>query len=99
MKRINFAADMMGDPGRPGVQTIIDRVAASGALSPEQLVDACLDLMGPLPVTEETRGQLVGHAAESGPLAWGSPAETSASTQRVTEMLQLIVATREYQYA
>jgi len=99
MKRVNFAADMMGDLSRPGVQAIVDRVEVLGDLGPEQLVDTCLDLMGPLQVTEETRGQLVGHAAESGPLVWGSDARDPASTQRVTEMLQLIVATREYQYA
>ena len=99
MKRVNFAADMIGDLSRPGVQAIVDRVEVLGDLVPEQLVDTCLDLMGPLQVTEETRGQLVGHAAESGPLVWGSDARDPASTQRVTEMLQLIVATREYQYA
>ena len=99
MKRVNFAADMMGDLSRPGVQAIVDRVEVLGDLGPDQLVDTCLDLMGPLQVTEETRGQLVGHAAESGPLVWGSDSRDSASTQRVTEMLQLIVATREYQYA
>ncbi|HEU0022971.1 MAG TPA: DUF1800 domain-containing protein [Dehalococcoidia bacterium] len=99
MKRVNFAADMMGDPSRPGVRAIVDRVEMLGDLGPEQLVDACLDLMGPLPVRRETRRQLVGHAAESGPLAWGSEAKASVSTQRVAEMLQLIVATREYQYA
>jgi hypothetical protein len=58
-----------------------------------------LDLMGPLQVTEETRAQLVDHAAEAGILVWGSDERDLASTQRVAEMLQLIVATREYQYA
>ena len=99
MKRVNFAADMIGDLNRPGVQAIVDRVEVLGELGPEQLVDTCLDLMGPLQVTEDTRGQLVDHASESGLLVWGSDERDSASTQRVTEMLQLIVATREYQYA
>jgi uncharacterized protein (DUF1800 family) len=99
MKRVNFAADMVGDLNRPGVQSIIDRVREQGDLGPERLVDVCLDLMGPLSVTEETRRQLVGHAAESGPLSWGSEAPAAISCRRVAEMLQLIVATREYQYA
>lgn len=99
MKRVNFAADMVGDVTKPGVQDIIERVKAKGDLSPEQFVDTCLDLMGPLEVREENRQQLVGHASETGPLSWGTDHEAAASIQRIAEMLQLIVATREYQYA
>jgi hypothetical protein len=99
MKRVNFTADMVGDVARPGVQAIIQRVRAKGDLSPEQFVDTCLDLMGPLELREENRQQLVGHAVESGTLSWGTDKEAAASTQRVAEMLQLIVATREFQYA
>ena len=97
MKRINFAADMMGDPARPGVQAIIDRVRREGEIGPERFVDACLDLLGPMEVSETTRRQLVGHAAETGTLSWANGSEESSN--RVAEMLQLIVATREFQYA
>ena len=99
MKRVNFAADMLGDLNRPGVQDIVDRIRAQGDLGPEQLVDACLDLMGPMQVAGETRQELVGHSGESGVLSWGTDAKNDLSNQRVTEMLQLIVATREFQYA
>jgi hypothetical protein len=99
MKRVNFAADMVGDLGRPGVQSIVERVREQGDLGPELLVDVCLDLMGPLSVNEETRRQLVGHADESGPLSWGTESTAANSSRRVAEMLQLIVATREFQYA
>jgi hypothetical protein len=101
MKRINFAADMMSDVSRPGVQSIVNRVREQGDLGPEQLVDVCLDLMGPMEVTETTRQQLVGHAAEGGVLAWAKEGqdENENASNRVAEMLQLIVATREYQYA
>ena len=60
-------------------------------------MDACLDLLGPMEVTETTRRQLVGHAAETGALSWAAGSEDSSN--RVAEMLQLIVATREFQYA
>ena len=95
MKRINFSADMVGDTAKPGIQAIISRLQAQGDLSPEQLVDGCLDLMGPLEVQGENRRELVNHAGESGDLRW-SAANAAA---RVGEMLQLIVSLREYQYA
>ena len=98
MRRVNFTAGMIADVSRPGVQAIINRVSAQGELSPEGLVDTCLDLMGPLEVNQETRQELVNHSAEGGTLRWGSDQESSSSTHRVTEMLQLIVSLRDYQY-
>jgi hypothetical protein len=99
MKRINFTADMVGNVSKPGVQNIVNRIRAHGELSPEEFVDVCLDLMGPLEVLEETRKQLLEHASESGPLRWDTEQRLAASTERVGVMLQLIVSMREYQYA
>ena len=96
MKRINFSADLVGNTAQPGIQAIIGRLQARGDLSPEQLVDGCLDLLGPLEVDRDNRQQLVNHARESGQLTWDDPAAAAA---RVGEMLQLAVSLREYQYA
>jgi uncharacterized protein (DUF1800 family) len=99
MRRINFTADMVGDASRPGIQSMITRLKAQGDLSPEGLVDGCLDLMGPLEVDAATRQELLDHASNGGNLKWGNAQETTASTDRVTELLQLIVSLRDYQYA
>ena len=94
MSRINFAADMFGDTGLPGVQDIIARLKARGPLEPEQFVDGCLDLMGPLQVSDETRQELLEQARGGGNLHW----DAADAEQRVIELLQLIVAMREYQF-
>ena len=99
MRRVNFAADMLGDASRPGVRSIINRLRDQGDLGPEGFVDTCLDLMGPLEVGQSTRQELVDHAGTVGPLGWRSEQESDSSTQRVTEMLQLIVSLRDYHYA
>ena len=99
MKRINFSADMMGDISKPGIQAIINRLRDKGELDPDGFVDTCLDLMGPLEVDGINRQQLVQHSQESGDLKWGTEAEVEQSSQRVGEMLQLVVSLREYQYA
>jgi hypothetical protein len=62
-------------------------------------VDTCLDLMGPLNVGQEVKQELVDHAGAAGALKWGSEQDSAASTDRVSEMLQLVVSTRDYQYA
>ena len=97
VNRVNFAADQVGNLEHPGIRDIIDRIAQRGvALSPDALVDVCLDLVGPLVVGEDTRNALVGKASQSGDAV---PADREQLAPRVAQMLQLIVATREYQFA
>ena len=99
MRRTNFFADMVGDVDRIGVRYIIEDLKSRGELSPEEFVDRCLDLMGPLDVDPESRQELVDHAASQGPLGWASENGGGSSIARVSEMLQLIVALRDYQFA
>jgi hypothetical protein len=99
MRRINFTADMVGDTSRPGIQSFHRRLEEQGSLPPDGFVDTCLDLMGPLEVDRETRQELIDHAGNGGNLVWGSEPEVKASTDRVSEMLQLIVSLRDYHYA
>jgi hypothetical protein len=98
MARVNFVAARIGDPSLPGVRAIINRLKAGSTLSPEQLVDGCLDLLGPVEVGADTRQQLLSQANEWGQISWSNGGAAIAD-QHVGEMLQLIVATREYQYA
>ena len=100
VERINFVADMVGNTKLPGVQSIINRLVAQGrTLSPEQLVDGCLDLIGPMEVTQDTKNGLLEHARKGGTLRHGSQAERADFALRVAEMLQMIAATAEYQFA
>jgi hypothetical protein len=99
MKRINFCADMVGDVSNPGIQSIVGRIKAKGVLNADQLVDTCLDLMGPLDVTSENRQLLVDHATEFGQLTWETDQDISNSGEKIGELLQLVVSLREYLYA
>jgi Protein of unknown function (DUF1800) len=99
MARINFVAGLVGDPSLPGVRLIIDRLKAKGTLSSEQLVDGCLDLLGPVQIGSDTRRELLDQAKAWGQLSWDREATAQTADKRVGEMLQLIVATREYQFA
>ena len=99
MRRVNFTADLIGDTQRPGIQSLINRIREQNATSPEQLVDSCLDLLGPLEVAEESHRELIDFVSEAGNANWNSDDAVAASTERVGELLQLIVSLREYQYA
>ena len=99
MRRVNFTADLVGDVSRPGIRDMVNRLQASGVSAPGDVVDGCLDLMGPLEVNEESRDELVGFVGEAGDFSWAAEDEIAESTRRVSELLQLIVSLREYQYA
>ena len=99
VERVNFVGDLVGNIELPGVQSIIKRVASNGTvMTAETLVDRCLDLMGPLPVAESTRKELVVAQVESGPVSWATEEEYESFSRRVGDVLALIVATREYQF-
>ena len=99
MRRVNFTADLVGDVSRPGIRYMVDRLQSQGVRTAAEAVDGCLDLMGPLEVTSESREELIGFVGEGGEFAWGNESEIADSTRRVSELLQLIVSLREYQYA
>ena len=87
-QRVNFAVKEVGDPSKPGVRAIIDGVGT--AKSSDELVDKCLDLIGPMAVSDETHDALVGYA---------DGLDEEEQDSRVVRMLQQIVATREFQFA
>jgi uncharacterized protein (DUF1800 family) len=96
VERINFAADQVGRTDLPGIKAIIDRLEAQeGALSSEGLVDGCLDMLGGYELPEDTRSELVELVEKAGELRAG----TEEFSSRVGKMLQMIVATQEYQFA
>ena len=94
--RINFTADYVGDISYPGIRELINRLAAeSPTISPEGLVDGCLRLLGHYELADETRRMLVARAQKGGELR----TDTEEFPQQAGQMLQMIVATKEYLYA
>ena len=102
VERVNFAAKQLNDVGKPGVQGIIDRLARQngGTFSPGQLVDSCLDLMGPITMVEEsTRSALIAHVGEKGDVSLRPRSIGGDSDKRIADLLGLIAATKEYHRA
>ncbi len=96
-ERVNFAINELKDGSTPGVQDIIERLKAEGGeLSPEELVERCLELVGFLELEDEVREGLLRHARANGPLSFS---DGTVAEGRVVRMLQLIVSTREFQFA
>ncbi len=99
VERVNFVAHELANVQNPGVRRIIDRLAGEngGAFTPEQLVDSCLDLLGPVEVSDDTKAALIEYAGLQGEISLANRQEGDESEQRVAGLLSLAVATREYQ--
>ena len=89
--RVNFVAQRMSDASKPGVRSMVARVGESS--DPEELVNACLDVLGPMEVAENTLGLLVEFASR------GIQAEPTgkASQELILSLFKMIVSSREYQ--
>ena len=96
VERINFTADAVGNTSHPGIQAIIRRLGSQGpTITPEQLVDGCLDMLGAYELADVTRNEMLALAKSEGELRTG----TQEFENRVGQMLQSIVATTEYLFA
>ena len=100
VERLNFASSQLGNTDHPGVRSIIERVATNGGSSvgPAELVDRCLDEIGMVSVSDDTRATLVDYAADGGELV-ANPELSDDNRERVAQLLQMIAATHEFQRA
>ena len=99
VRRVNFAAGLLGDTSLPGVKAIVANLRSRGALNPDDMVDACLDMVGPLEVGDITRSELLDEARDGGDLRWDTEADVAESEKRIGVMLALIAASRDFQFA
>jgi hypothetical protein len=95
LARVNFVADRVANTSLPGMQNIIGLMKADGVTTPEQLLEASLEHMGFVELSDETRQQLLENAQTGGNLDWSN--EEAAGT-RIGETMALIGATTEYQF-
>ena len=99
VRRVNFAAGLLGDTTLPGVQAIIGNLQQRGDLTPTQLVASCLELAGPLEVSDATYAELLAQARQGGDVRWDTDAARADAARRSGVLLALIAASRDFQFA
>ncbi len=99
-ERVNFAVTEMSDVTKPGIQDIVSRLRSEGeTLSPEVLIDRILVLAGSIEASRETRSALVNAAESRFETRFDSEDDKRLSADWVGHILQLVVSSREYQFA
>lgn len=89
MERIGFAVKQVSNPSLPGLRQLTDGLSRRTRLSVEAMVDEILYFAGPLEVSGRTRDALLDFARHQNPV--------QELSQRVVDLLQMVVATREFQ--
>ena len=100
VERVNSSALMVGDVLQPGVEMAVHTLRGRQSVySPGELVEACLLWAGALEISEATRQELTTFVASRGDLRFEPESEAACAKERVVELLQLMLSTREYQMA
>ena len=96
VERVNYAAGEMGRADAPGVRDIVLRLQAKGdTIAAGQLLDGCLELLGGYELMDETRDLFLSQAVKTAEMSTAG----AEFPGQVSQLLQLIVATQEYQFA
>ena len=89
IERINFASEQLGDETKPGVRVMVDSIMdADPDPEADDLVDMCLEHLGTVEISDETRG-VIRKRAEMG----------EHSRDKVVGLLRLTAATHDFQRA
>ena len=89
IERINFASEQFGDTAKPGVRAMVrDIMSQDSDPSPDALVEMCLDRLGAIAISDDTREILL-QIANQGP----------HSQDKIAQILRLTTATHEFQRA
>ena len=96
VERVNFASQQIGDPTKPGIHAMIERIASTpnNVASPENLISVCLEEMGVISVEEDTMKVLIDFASQ------GHDQPINASndgSQKISAALQMVASTKEFQ--
>ena len=96
VERVNFASQQIGDSTKPGIRSMIDRIASipDDLPSPDKFINACLEEMGVIAVQDDTMKVLIEFASQE----HNQPTTASINDrQRIAETLQMIASTKEFQ--
>ena len=98
VERTNFVAQQLGDLNNKWGKTLVTKLStySDDPVSPEDLIDICLDEIGAVSVSDETRETLIDYASQNGRVSFKNGLGKE-SFSNLSNILQLIATTYEYQ--
>ena len=101
IERVNFVAEELSNIKLPGIQRMIEHIIDSDTykISPEELVNRCLDVLGPISVSEDTYSILTSYVSKLGDIDLSNRDTDPGISKRIANLLGVIGSSREFQMA
>ena len=96
LDRVNFSSAQIGDGTKPGIKNIISRLRNSNCKSPRELIDKCMDELGFIYLSDNTRERLIDHLSNDHRKNFDI---CDMDDETITNILKLIASTPDYQRA
>ena len=100
VERINFATKILDDPKKSGIKDLLDRIKIGNlesCITSDDLVEKCLEILGPINVSAATESGLKKYASKFGTMSFGEDSDLDDFEQGAVAVIRLIVCTQEYQ--
>ena len=100
VERVNFITNHLGDEANPGVNDMIIRIVDTPEkqISPVDLVDKCVEILGLSKISEITRQELITVARSSRDRDQGNQQDVETSLRgTILQLFKLIGSSKEYQ--
>jgi uncharacterized protein (DUF1800 family) len=99
VERINFASRIIDNANKSGIKDILNRIKLvdSEMITSDDLVDRCLEVLGPINVSIATKSGLKTYASKYGDLYLNEESDLTKFEDAAIAVIRLIVCTQEYQ--
>ena len=99
IERMNFAAEQLGNTTTPGSEQLFAKVVSENndEVSPERVLDICLDHVGSLSIHDDTRSKLLDYALENGSVRVSDNEIDDFQRDKISGIVKLIASTPEFQ--
>ena len=93
-------ADEVSNIEQPGVRAMVDNLMSRGdVLTPEKIVDGCVELLGYVFLKDENRQELIEQIRNSGEVSTRNPEDVMFAEKIILRTMSMVGSTREYQFA
>lgn len=100
VNRVNFASDHMSNLDNPGVENIVNYILENNnsPITPQQVVDNCIEVLGPLEISADTKVSLLEVASKLDRIESNGHSRQQRTIELIQELIRMIVSSKEYQF-
>ena len=90
----------MSNLDNPGVENIVNHILENNnsPMTPQQVVDNCIEVLGPLEISADTKVSLLEVASKLDRIESNGHSLQQKTIELIQELIRMIVSSKEYQF-